>query len=72
MADKDYVPYSSRRWHEIPAVRVVGHSELTPEEKAAAHETLMKLIEKSEEVHAKIKAGIPVDDNSVWNEDDGL
>lgn len=68
MADKDYVPYSSKRWHEIPAFTVVGPFEQTPEEEAAAHEKLMKLIEKSEEVHAKIKAGIPVDDDSVWNE----
>lgn len=68
MADKDYVPYSSKRWHEIPAFTVVGHFEQTPEEEAAAHEKLMMLIEKSEEVHAKIKAGIPVDDDSVWNE----
>lgn len=72
MADKDYVPYSSRRWHEVEFPTVVGHSEMTPEEKAAAEKTLTKLIEKSEEVHAKIKAGIPVDDDNVWNEDDRL
>lgn len=67
MADKDYVPFSSRRWHEVEFPTVVGHFEQTPEEKAAAHEKLMKLIEKSEEVQAKIKAGLPVDDDSVWN-----
>ncbi len=62
MDDKDYVPYSSRRWHEIPAVEVTGHFEPTPEEKEKWHEELMQLIERSEEICAKKKAGIPVDD----------
>lgn len=62
MADKDYVPYSSKRWHEIPAYTVVGEVQFTPEEEAEAHEELMRLIARSEEVRAKKKAGIPVDD----------
>ncbi len=62
MADKDYVPYSSKRWTEIPAVRVVGEVQFTQEEKAEAHEKLMRLIERSKDVCAKKKAGIPVDD----------
>lgn len=62
MYSKDYVPYSAERWNEIPAVEVVGHSESSPEEKAEAHEKLLKLIARSEEICAKKKAGIPVDD----------
>ncbi len=68
MADRDYVPYSSKRWHEVEFPTVVGHFEPTPEEKEKWHEELMKLIERSEEVRAKMKAGLPVDDMSVWNE----
>ncbi len=60
--DKDYVPYTAKRWTEIPAARVTGHFTMTPKEEAAAHEKLMKLIARSEEVCAKKKAGIPVDD----------
>lgn len=60
--NKEYVPYSSKRWTEIPAVKVTGHCEVSPEKKAEAHEKLMKLIARSEEVCAKKKAGIPVDD----------
>ncbi len=63
MYDKDYVPYTAKRWTEIPAVEVTGHSESSPEEKAAAHEKLLKLIARSEEICAKKKAGIPVDDS---------
>lgn len=62
MENKDYVPYLSKRWTEIPAYEVTGHFTMTPEEEAAAHEKLMKLIERHEEIHAKKKAGIPVDD----------
>lgn len=62
MYNKDYVPYSAERWNEIPAAEVTGHFEMTPEEEAAAHEELMRLIARSEEICAKKKAGIPVDD----------
>ena len=63
MYDKYYVPYTKKRSPEIPAVEVTGHSESTPEEKAAAHEELMRLIARSKEIRAKKKAGIPVDDS---------
>lgn len=61
--EKDYVPYSSKRWTEIPAVEVTGYRALSPEEEAEAHEELMALIERSREICAKKKAGIPVDDS---------
>ena len=62
MYDKDYVPYTAKRWHEIPAVRVVGKTELPPEKEAEASAELERLIKRSEEICAKKKAGIPVDD----------
>lgn len=62
MYHDDYAPYSSKRWNEIPAVEVIGEVEFTPEQEAEAHEELMRLIARSEEICAKKKAGIPVDD----------
>ncbi len=62
MYPEGYVPYSAKRWNEIPAVEVVGEVKFTPEQEAEAHEKLMRLIERSEEICAKKKAGIPVDD----------
>lgn len=62
MYDKDYVPYTAKRWTDIPQATVVGEFEMTPEEEAEAHEKLLKLIARSEEICAKKKAGIPVDD----------
>lgn len=62
MYDKDYVPYTAERWHEIPAVRVVGETALSPEKEAQAREELERLIKRSKEICAKKKAGIPVDD----------
>ncbi len=62
MYDEDYVPYTAKRWNEIPAVRVVGESEISPEEEAEATEKLERLIERSQEICAKKKSGLPVDD----------
>ncbi len=61
MYPDDYVPYSAKRWNEIPAVEVVGEVKFTPEQEAEAHEELMRLMKRSQEICAKKKAGIPVD-----------
>lgn len=62
MHDKDYVPYTAKRWTDIPKATVIGKSDIPPEKEAAAHEELLRLIARSEEICAKKKAGIPVDD----------
>lgn len=62
MYDKDYVPYTAKRWTEIPAYKVIGSEEIPPEKAKAAREELEKLIARAEDIRAKKKAGIPVDD----------
>lgn len=62
MYDKDYVPYTAKRWTEIPEAVVIGQEEIPLEKELEAQEELEKLIKRSQEICAKKKAGIPVDD----------
>ena len=47
MEKDDHKPYTARRWTDIPVPRVVGHRELTPEERENAERTMERILRRN-------------------------
>lgn len=56
MAKRKYdKPFSHPRWNQIPAVKVVGNSEVTEEEKKKVEEYKKQYFVKQEKLKEKLK-----------------
>lgn len=53
--NKNDKPFSHPRWNQIPAVRIVGDSEVTEEEKKKVEEYKKQYFAKQEKLKEKLK-----------------
>lgn len=44
--EEEYIPYTAKRWTDIPKPRVVGHFEITEEEKKEYEKNMERLLKK--------------------------